>query len=1191
VSRVSAVLVTSLVLALGLGAGVAQAAAAPQVISNSPLSGSIAGGTSVTITGSGFTGATAVSFGGAAATSFVVSSDTSVVAVAPAHTVGVVDLNVTGSDGTVGTHANAFTYFQTPVVTAVSPSTSATGGGGIVTVTGTGFSGVTAVRFGAVAATAITVQSSTSLTATAPAGTGTLDVRVTTSAGGASATSAADQFSYIAAPAIATITPNAGPLGGGVTVTIKGARFSGATSVIFGVVAATSFAVVDDSTITAVAPSGAVGNYVVAITTPYGTNSGTPSSNYSIVAAPTVTALGTKTGSVAGGNTIGIGGTGFTTATAVYFGSTLATGLHVNSDTAVTAVAPAGSGTVDVTVVTAGGTSPTNATDTYTYVNAPAIASLSPAAGPTAGNTLVTITGSDLTGTTGVSFGGLAASNVTVVNASTVTALSPAGSVGGVNVTVSTAFGTSATNASDVFTYAVRPVVTSSSPSAGPVTGGTSVTIIGTGFTGATAVEFGTTPTTNFVVNSDTSITAISIAAVTGPGSTVNVTVDTPGGSALQVGTAIFRFAPIPTVTSVGPSSGSAAGGNTITITGTGLIPVSAVHFGSIAATSFTVGTGTSITATVPPGISGTVDVTVTTDGGTTATSAADQYRYISAPVVTALSSTTGPLDGGTLIVITGTDLAGTTAVDFGAVPATSFVVDNNTSLGVVVPAGTGTVDVTVTTAYGTSTTNAADQFTYVLPPTITGLSPTSGPTSGGTVVTISGTGFTPGNFVEFGASLATSVTVLTSTSMLATSPAGTAGTTDVTVTTGVGTSATVVADEFTYLPGPTIASVSPAFGSVTGGTPVTIAGTNFTGATSVRFGTSAAIAVTVVNATTITAHAPAGVTGIVDVVVTTPNGTTSANVSDRFTYITVPTVSSVSPSAGPVAGGNSVTIEGTGFTGTTDVHFGTASGTGVTVVSDSELTVTVPTGLPGAVDIAVTTAGGTSDADASDQYTFLAVPTLISLSPTAGPSTGGTTVTITGTGFTPDSTVAFGRTTVTTVTYLSGTDLTVVSPAGSGIVDVTVATAGGTSSTSLLDQFTFIAPPSAAPTITRVTPGTGSITGGTVVTITGTGFTGATSVTFGGVAAESFTVNSDTSITATAPAGTTGSADVVVTGAGGPSPAATFTYEPASTISIPLVLGATGMENPLPWLLLAATLLVLGVGLVVTRRRRGALS
>ena len=76
------------------------------------------------------------------------------------------------------------------------------------------------------------------------------------------------------------------------------------------------------------------------------------------------------------------------------------------------------------------------------------------------------------------------------------------------------------------------------------------------------------------------------------------------------------------------------------------------------------------------------------------------------------------------------------------------------------------------------------------------------------------------------------------------------------------------------------------------------------------------------------------------------------------------------------------------------------------------------------------------------------------------------------------------------------------------------MTTAGGTSATSAADQFTYVA----APTVTSLSPTSGPATGGTAVTITGTGFTGATAVTFGGTAATAFTVNSATSITATSP-------------------------------------------------------------------------
>ena len=102
-----------------------------------------------------------------------------------------------------------------------------------------------------------------------------------------------------------------------------------------------------------------------------------------------------------------------------------------------------------------------------------------------------------------------------------------------------------------------------------------------------------------------------------------------------------------------------------MTITGTNLAKATAVIFGALAGTILT-DTATQITATAPAGAAGTVDVTVTTAGGTSATSPADQFTYVAAPTVTRISPAAGPLAGGTTVTITGTDLAGATAVMFG---------------------------------------------------------------------------------------------------------------------------------------------------------------------------------------------------------------------------------------------------------------------------------------------------------------------------------------------------------------------------------------------------------------------------------------------------------------------------------------------------------------------------------------------
>jgi hypothetical protein len=173
-------------------------------------------------------------------------------------------------------------------------------------------------------------------------------------------------------------------------------------------------------------------------------------------------------------------------------------------------------------------------------------------------------------------------------------------------------------------------------------------------------------------------------------------------------------FVPTPRVTGVSPTFGPASGGTSVSITGTGFTGATAVDFGGTAAASITVNGDTSITAVSPVSGAGTVDVTVTTAGGTDATSASDQFTFFAIPVVSSLSPNSGPIDGGTLVTITGANFTGATAVFFGDAPA-GFVVNDDTSITAVSP-GEGSpdnVDVTVTSPGGTSAISAADQFTY----------------------------------------------------------------------------------------------------------------------------------------------------------------------------------------------------------------------------------------------------------------------------------------------------------------------------------------------------------------------------------------------------------------------------------------------------------------------------------------------
>ncbi|OYW21524.1 MAG: hypothetical protein B7Z52_00740, partial [Burkholderiales bacterium 12-64-5] len=238
----------------------------------------------------------------------------------------------------------------------------------------------------------------------------------------------------------------------------------------------------------------------------------------------------------------------------------------------------------------------------------------------------------------------------------------------------------------------------------------------------------------------------------------------------------------VPTVTSLATTSGPTAGGTTVVITGTNLSGATGVKFGTTSATGLTANTAT-----------------------TSATNAGDQYTYVALPTVTSLATTSGPTAGGTTVVITGTNLSAATGVKFGTTSATGLTANTATSITVTAPAGSaGTVDVTVTTAGGTSATNAGDQFTYVAAPTVTSLATTSGPTAGGTTVVITGTNLSAATGVKFGTTSATGLTANTATSITVTAPAGSAGTVDVTVTTAGGTSATNAGDQYTYVALPT---------------------------------------------------------------------------------------------------------------------------------------------------------------------------------------------------------------------------------------------------------------------------------------------------------------------------------------------------------------------------------------------------
>jgi hypothetical protein len=268
--------------------------------------------------------------------------------------------------------------------------------------------------------------------------------------------------------------------------------------------------------------------------------------------------------------------------------------------------------------------------DLQPAVGCPSVTSVSPASGRTAGGTVVTIMGSDLAKATSVHFGGLAATSVSD-NGGVVTATSPAfPRRGDVDVTVTTPAGTSAADAFDKFDY-VGPSVTAVVPPAGTPAGGASIRIEGGGFTGATAVHFGTAEAEHFSVSSDGVIAATSPAGRNGE--VVDVTVATPVGTSPKFVADHFTFTFDPVVTGVTPASGTVRGGTQVSLAGANFAGTREVEFAGVPA-RFRLSGPDAIVATSPASRHGAelAVITVVNAHGPSAPSGSAEFRYVVPP-------------------------------------------------------------------------------------------------------------------------------------------------------------------------------------------------------------------------------------------------------------------------------------------------------------------------------------------------------------------------------------------------------------------------------------------------------------------------------------------------------------------------------------------------------------------------------
>ena len=575
-----------------------------------------------------------------------------------------------------------------------------------------------------------------------------------------------------------------------------------------------------------------------------------------VTGVPTITSFSPTSGTT--GTVVIISGTNFTSNDKVAFNGTAATAFTLNSSSSISATVGTGS-TGTITVTNPGNNRTATSSGAFTFIPLPTITSFSPSSGNT--GTVISIIGNNFTGMNSVTIGGAAAASYNVNSSTSISATVGSGSTGSICVSNTNCPGCQVSS-SGSFTYIPPPpTITSFTPSSGGA--GTVVSITGTNFiTGATLVNFGGAQAQSVTVNSSSSI-----SATVGGGNSGTISVTTSGGTANSTASFTCNYQ-TPTITSFGPPSGFTD--SPIEIQGENLYGASSVCFGGTPASNFTiVNNGTEIIATVGNGSTGYV--TVTNPAGT-ATSA-QTFTYIGPLLLTSFTPSIGY--DGAVVTIIGSGFTDATSVTFGGTNAASFsALDDNTIEAMVGMGTSGTIS--VTTPQGT--VSSTQDFSYIPLPTIASFTPYCGAT--GTEVTITGSGFTSATDVTFGGVPATGFTVVNDSQLTASVGSGAYG--PVSVTNPSGTAETW--SDFVYIPPPTIASFNPSSGVA--GNVVCINGANFTWATAVTFGGTAAAAFTVLSDTQINATVGNGASGFIGV--TTPGGTATS--SQSFTvYSSMP--------------------------------------------------------------------------------------------------------------------------------------------------------------------------------------------------------------------------------------------------------------------------------------------------------------
>jgi type 1 fimbria pilin len=742
---------------------------------------------------------------------------------------------------------------------------------------------------------------------------------------------------------LSSVTPSQGPVNGATRVSIYGSNFARNSEVRLGdaFVPAEAGKFMSSGELSIITPAGVQGPATLVVTN---LDTGEEVSRANsffygppVITAPDVTGIEPSLGPIEGGNEVQIVGSNFLSGATVSIETNPASDVTVESPFLITATVPSGTiGPADVEVTNSDGQSGL-LKNGYNYGSRPPeIWTMFPNFGLLSGDTQVTIVGERFQSAAQVFIGEESPlTQVNVVSDRLITGVTSSSATPGLkDIVVVNPDGVSGTLKS-FFEYGgddpglPPPFLFGVSPLSSPTEGGVEVSISGSDFQNGVAVLFDNYPvrTDHFdsgllkVTSPPHDTGSIEIAITNPDGQTVTLPADPAWNS--------FTYdSNQPTIWLVNPMTSLTTGGVKTTITGNHFQQGAKVEFGSFQATIEDISPIT-IEAFTPPHPPGEVDITVTNPGGLFYTYTGDiifgKFAYVGSapppPVIDSIIPNQGSLFGADTVTIHGKNFFTGVRVFFGPGKAEDVIlISENSVQATTPPSGLGPIDIKILNADNQQDI-LEDGFTYVAPaPTTTGITPNSGPTAGGTLLTIEGTGFLPESKVMLGGNPASGIVFIDQNILMCTAPPGFPGTATVTVI-NPGNQSGFLTDGFTYegerAPAPQLLSIFPCTGDVQGGTSVAIMGQGFLSGVSVTIDGQPVSEINVDSVTSMTVVTPPGTAGAVDVVVTNLDEQSSTS-PESFIYIDpsapAPEIASITPSRGPTSGGTEVVISGQYF-------------------------------------------------------------------------------------------------------------------------------------------------------------------------------------------------------------------------------------------------------------------------------------